>query len=313
MRAVQYERYGAPEVLRVVDVETPRPGPGQVLVRVKAASLNPKDSLVRKGKFRRFTGSSFPRGVGYDFSGVVEALGAGVSRWQVGQPVFGMVNGWAGGAVAEALVVGADELALKPTSLDFEQAAALPLAALTALQALRDEARVQPGMRVLIHGASGGVGVFAIQVARVLGAEVTTTSSARNRELCLSLGAHAALDYQVDSGLEPQRQWGAFFDVFGNRRFSQVKPALGPRATYVSTVPSFRLAAQHLLTRFSARRARLVRVRSNSADLQRLAEWADAGALRPVIDQIVPLSNVAQAQAHIETKRARGKVVVTFT
>lgn len=307
MRGVVYERYGPPEVLEVRELDSPVPGPGEVLVDVIAAALNPKDSLVRKGKFRRVTGQRFPRRLGYDFAGVVHT---GSATLPAGTPVFGMLNGWTGGTVAEQVCVPVNELALKPERLDFEQAAALPLAALTALQALRDEARVQPGQRVLINGASGGVGVFAIQVARLLGAQVTTTSSARNLELCRSLGSHETWDYAARDAFAPGGGFDVIFDVFGNRSFSRARPALARRGTYVTTVPGVATVALHLLTRWLPRRARLVVVRSNRADLEQLARWAGEGQLVPVIDRVVPLAETAAGQAHVETKRARGKVVV---
>jgi NADPH:quinone reductase-like Zn-dependent oxidoreductase len=310
MRAIVYERYGSPEVLEVRELPSPAPGAGEVLVRVRAAALNPKDSLVRKGKFRRITGKRFPKVLGYDVAGVVSALGPGVTRLKVGAEVFGMKQAWAGGTVAEEVCLLEDELSLKPAGIGFEDAAALPLAALTALQALRDEGRVKPGQRVLINGGSGGVGVFAIQVARALGAHVTTTSSARNLEFCRALGAHETWDYTKQTGLEPGANWDVFFDVFGNRSFGKVRGALGPKGTYVSTVPAPATVFLHLATRFFAKRARLVVVKSNSRDLAQLTKWVDAGTLKAVVDQVVPLEEVGRGQAHIETKRARGKVVV---
>jgi NADPH:quinone reductase-like Zn-dependent oxidoreductase len=310
MRAIVYERYGGPEVLEVRELPSPFPTRAEVLVAVEAAALNPKDSFIRKGKFRRITGSRFPRRLGFDVAGVVRAVGEGVTRLEVGDEVFGMKNGWEGGTVAEEVCLLADELALKPKALTFEQAAAVPLAGLTALQALRDEAQLQPGQRVLINGGSGGVGVFAIQVARALGAHVVTTSSARNLELCRSLGAHEAWDYATQPGLAPGAGFDVFFDVFGNRSFREVRPALAPRGTYVSTVPGAGMVLLHFLTRFSGRRARLVVVKSNGRDLEQLARWLEAGTVNAVVDRALPLAQAGAGQAHLETKRARGKVVV---
>lgn len=310
MRAIVYDRYGPPEVLEVRELPSPVPAAGEVLVRVRAAALNPKDSLIRKGKFRAVTRARFPRLLGYDVAGVVGAVGEHVTRFRVGDDVFGMKQAWAGGTIAEEVCMLGDELALKPPKLSFEDAAALPLAGLTALQALRDEGRLKPGQKVLINGGSGGVGVFAIQIARALGAHVTTTSSARNLELCRSLGAHETWDYAAKNGLEPGAGWDVFFDVFGNRRFSRVRAALSPTGTYVSTVPAVNTAVLHVLTRFSARRARLVVVHSNGRDLEQLAQWAHAGTLAAVVDRVVPFTEVGSGQAHVETKRARGKVVI---
>lgn len=310
MRAITYERYGPPEVLEVRELPSPIPRAGELLVHVRAAALNPKDSLVRKGKFRRITGSKFPRLLGYDVAGVVGALGPGASRFRVGDEVFGMKQAWAGGTIAEEVCLLEDELAPKPARLTFEEAAALPLAALTSLQSLRDEGRLKPGQRVLINGGSGGVGVFAIQVARALGAHVTTTSSGRNLEFCRSLGANETLDYATQTGMNVGAGWDVFFDVFGNRSFGKVRTALSPTGTYVSTVPGLDTVLLHGLTRFFGRRARLIVVKSNRRDLEQISKWVDARVLEPVIDQIVPLEEVPRGQAHVETKRARGKVVV---
>lgn len=310
MRALLYRRYGPPDVLEVGEIEVPHPGRGEVLVRVHAAAMNPKDVLVRKGKFRRITGRRFPRVPGYDLAGEVEAIGAGVQGFTVGAPVFGMINRWSAGAAAEFAVVPERELAPKPARLNWAEAAAVPLAALTALQALRDLGRTGPKTRVCINGASGGVGVFAVQIARILGAHVTTVSSARNLELCRRLGADEALDYGSQNPLRPNQPYDVFFDVFGNQPFKAARAALATRARYVTTIPKLKTVAQDLLTRLCRRPARLVVVRSNRPDLETLAGWLEDGQLEPVIDQVLPLEAGADAHRHLETKRARGKVVL---
>ena len=308
VRAVIYEKYGPPEVLELRELPSPVPGEDEVRVTVRAAALNPKDSLIRKGKFRRVTVGQFPRRLGYDASGVVAAVGQRVTRFVVGDEVFGMKQAWAGGTVAEEVCLLENELVKKPAGVSFEEAAAVPLAALTALQALRDEGKLQPGQRVLINGGSGGVGVFAIQVARALGAKVTTISSARNFELCRSLGADETWDYATRKDFGTG--WDVFFDVFGNRSFGALRSALSPKGTYVTTVPSVQNAALHVLTGFLSRRTRLVVVKSNAPDLEVLARWLEGRQLKAVIDRVVSLSDVGSGQAHVETKRARGKVVV---
>lgn len=311
MRAIVYDRYGPPEVLEERELPSPVPGPSQVLVRVKAAALNPKDSLIRKGKFKAATGAAFPKLIGSDVSGVVEAVGAGVSTLRPGDEVFGMRNGFRGVTLAELAVLEADELAPKPKTLSFEEAAALPLTTLTALQALRDLGHVTKGSRVLLHGASGGVGVVAVQVAKALGATVTTTSSERNLELLRGLGADETLDYTKDPGLTRGRDWSCVFDIFGNLRFSKVKASLAPRGVYVTTVPALRNVVDDVRTRWLPfKRARLVVVKGNRADLEVVAALVAEGKLRPVIDRVLPLSETAAAMAHVETKRARGKVVL---
>jgi NADPH:quinone reductase-like Zn-dependent oxidoreductase len=311
MKVVEYERFGDESVLSVVERPAPTPGPGQVLVDVAAAALNPKDVLTRGGKMRFFSGRRFPMRVGYDWSGTVRAVGRGVEGLVPGEDVFGMIQAWAGGAVAEQVVVEASQLAKKPAGLSHVQAAAIPLAALTALQALRDDGRLVAGQRVLINGASGGVGTFAVQVGRLLGGHVVAVTSARNAELVRSLGASEVLDYAATSATSVSPPVDVFFDVFGNQRFAACRPALTPTGTWVSTVPRLHVVASQLRSRFSSQRARLVLVRSRRKDLEQLAAWASAGSLQPVIDRVLPMADIAAAQRHLGTRRARGKVVLT--
>jgi len=310
MRAVVYDRYGGTDVLQVRELPSPAPGPKEVLVSVGAAALNPKDSLVRKGKFRAVTGSRFPRLLGYDLAGRVKAVGAQVTRFQPGDAVFGMLNGWAGGAIAEEVVAHENELAKKPAALSFDDAAGIPLAALTALQALRDDGKLKPGQRVLINGASGGVGVFALQLARALGGHVVSTSSAKNLELCRSLGAHETWDYAAKDAFAAGGGFDLIFDVFGNRSFFDARKALNARGTFVTTVPAPQAVVLHALTMFLPKRTRLVVVNSNAADLEQLARFVDEGKLKPVVDRVVSLEQTGAGQAHVETKRARGKVII---
>lgn len=310
-RAVQYAEYGPPEVLRVESVSIPEPGPAEVRVRVHAAAINPKDVLVRKGKLRWMVGRTLPRRTGYDFAGVVERAGPEADL-PVGTRVFGMLNRHTGGAVAEHLVAPVAEMAPIPESVSWQAAAAIPLAGQTALQALRDLAGVGSGRAVWIHGASGGVGTFAIQIAKILGAQVTTTSSDANRALCESLGADDPLDYRVDHPERRSKAFDAIFDVFGNRRFHDCRDALREPGVFVSTVPSARIAFDRIRTQFSSRRARLVLVRSNRRDLEWLARQVDDGALEPRVDRTFGIDAVSDAHAYIETKRARGKVVITM-
>lgn len=311
MQQIRLTGFGGPEVLELAEVARPQPERGEVLVRLHAAGINPKDCMVRKGKFRAFTGARFPQGLGHDFAGEVVALGPGVSEPALETPVFGMRNGWRVGAYAEYAVARTDELAPMPAGLDWTQAAAVPLAALTALQALRDLAHTAPGDEVLINGASGGVGTFAVQIAAALGARVTAVCSARNAELVRGLGASAVHDYNDADPLDLPARYDAFFDVFGNKSFPRARRRLKLRGTYVTTVPNAANVAWHLATRLSPlQRARLVVVKSRRADLATLAAWIEAGQLHPVVDRSYPLDQAGEAHAYIETKRARGKVVL---
>lgn len=311
MKVIEYDRYGGPEVIELRERPEPQPAAGEVLVRIHAAALNPKDALVRSGKFKRLAGPAFPKRMGYDLAGEVAALGEGVRGYTLGQPVYGMIQSWRAGAFAEYAALPADELAPCPAGLDYAQAAAIPLAAQTALQALHDLAGVRPGDRVAIHGASGGVGTLAVQIAKALGARVSAICGADSAELVRGLGADEVFDYrQTDPARLPGR-YQAYFDVFGNQCFGAVKPLLTARGCYVSTVPSARNIRDHLLTRLSPlKRARLVVVRSKRADLETLARWVAEGRLRPVIAARLPLAETARAHAMIQGKNTHGKIVL---
>lgn len=312
MRALVYDRFGPPDVLHVAEVDAPVARRGEVLVRVGAAALNPKDVLIRKGKFSWVAGRRFPKIPGYDFAGTVEDVGPHVHGLSRGQPVYGMINGWSAGACAELVSVPAGELAAMPERLSVVEAAAVPLAALTALQALRDEARITAGARVVVNGASGGVGTFAVQIAKRLGARVTAVCSRRNAELVTSLGADDVLPYDEGDVRELKGEVHAFFDVFGNQPYPKVRHLLSRRGRFVTTIPRPAAVARDVATRLSLRSARLVVVKSRARDLDLLRSWIDAGVLRPVVDRSLPLERGAEAAAYLETKRARGKVVLTL-
>jgi NADPH:quinone reductase-like Zn-dependent oxidoreductase len=310
MRAATYSRYGGADVLTLSDAAAPVAAPGEVLLRVRAAALNPKDAFIRKGYFRALSGSRFPKTYGMDFAGEVVSGGG----FSVGERVYGSLNHWAArrGSCAELLAVPSAHCGRMPTNLGFEEAAALPLAGQTALQALRDLARVRPGDRVAISGASGGVGVFAIQLARALGAHVTTLSSAANRALCLGLGAQVALDYEKDA-IGAQAPFQAIFDVFGSLSFDGVRAVLARPGAFISTVPSRRIFVDTARTALGAQRARLVFFRSTTAQLDTLTAWVEQGLLKPVIDGVFPLAEIVAAARRQETKRARGKIVIRIS
>lgn len=310
MKAATYSAYGRSDVLCVGQMDEPSPRRGQVLIRVRAAALNPKDVLVRAGKFRLLTGFKFPRQVGYDWAGEVVAQGPGVSWPPLGSRAFGMIDAWSAGACAEFVAANVAELGLAPQHLSFEECAALPLASLTSLQALRNVAGVRAGDHLTIHGASGGVGLLAIPIAKKLGAHVTTISSQANLELCRSRGADLALDYRSDAIVDSGRRCDVFFDVFGNQSLAKVRPMLGRQGTYVSTVPKWHVFQGWLTTLWARQRCRLVMVRSRALDLKLLASWAEEGGWRPVIDSTFALDDIRAAQQRVETRHAHGKVVI---
>lgn len=310
MRAIQFHRYGGPEVLRYEEVRERAPRVGEVRVLVHAAGVNPKDVLIRKGKMRVVSGLGFPQGLGHDVAGVVEAVGRGVKRLREGDEVYGMIPGWTAGAYAEKVTMSARHLALKPARATMEQAAGVPLAAMTALQALRDLLRVQPGEEVLLNGASGGVGVFAVQVTKLLGAVPVAVCSARNEGFVRELGASEVLPYDRAPLSEMDRTFDAFFDIFGSAPWEKARRHLGSSGRYVTTIPRPETLARDLWTRRSRKPARVVLVHPRPRDLSTLAKWIDLGALEPVVDRVYPIEAVADAHRYVETKRARGKVVL---
>ncbi|MCE5315803.1 MAG: NAD(P)-dependent alcohol dehydrogenase [Parachlamydia sp.] len=310
-RAVLYDKYGRIDVLHVGEIQLPSPSSGEVLVKVHASALNPKDALVRKGRFAWLTGSRFPKIVGLDFSGTVAEVGKGVEL-AVGTPVYGSLNELTSrrGTLADYVLIKQHECAPMPNALSFEQAAALPLAAQTSLQALRNLIHLEKGQRILILGASGGVGVYAIQIAKAIGAHVTTTSSAKNQNFCRELGADVVLDYAADNPFN--EQYDGIFDAFGNQTFDMARPALKSKGTYVNTVPSKRLFLDAFLTLFSSQRARFVLIRSNTPDLKEIAQMVEQGLVKPVIDQVFDFEQFSPAFAHLETRHARGKIVLSI-
>ena len=309
MRAMVIDQYGGPEMLHAATVPRPLPTRGQVLVRTRFVGVNPKDVVVRKGKFQVATGKKFPLIVGHDIAGEVVEAGLGADLAE-GDLVYGMINDLAGRAYAEYAAVDCQQLAKAPSSVELRVAAAVPLASQTALQALRNQARVEPGQHILINGASGGVGVFAIQIAKVLGAEVTAVCSHRNVDLVNELGADRVIDYTKTELVDLDERFDAIFDVFGNYRFDKLKHLLTPRGTYVQTIPSSRIFKDVARTFVRGKRAKLVIVKSRRKQLDWIRQQIDAGSMRVVVDRTFPLDQAPEAHRYMETKRARGKVVL---
>jgi NADPH:quinone reductase-like Zn-dependent oxidoreductase len=310
MRAVQYRSYGSPEQLAIGHLPMPRPTAGEVLVRVSHAALNPKDYLLRAGQFRLLSGRQFPKQSGLDFAG--EVVESRSSSYRTGERVFGFLNEWRGarGTLAEVVCASQSELAHLPEDVNPEQGAAIALVGSTCLQALRDIGQIGSSSEVLIHGASGGVGTAAIQIARLLGARVTTISSAGNRELCLHLGAAEARSYEELDLRRELAQFDCVFDVYGSLSGRRLRTSLKAGATFISTVPTLGRLVRNLATRKSSVKERVVMVRARSADLAQLAHWLEHGELRAVVDARYPLDDVQRAFQQLEGRHARGKVIV---
>lgn len=316
MRALQYARYGPPDVLEVVELDEPVPRAGEVKVRVHAAGLNPVDGKIRAGHLRFLPiAERPPRGCGLDFAGEVVGTGGATANLFPGARVFGSLSPFRrAGSFAEFVCVAPARIAQVPASLGFAEAAALPIAAGTATQALVDHARVRAGQRVLVNGASGGVGHFAVQLARHLGAHVTGTCGPDNVDFVRSLGADEVVDYTSSDFTDGSARYDAILDAAGHSSWHRCRAVLAPRGVYVNTSPDARAVVTTLADRFVARFAhqRVVGLvlQSNADAWRRLARLVDEHAFAPHIREIVGLSGVAAAQRRMESGHGRGKVVV---
>jgi len=322
MKAIVQERFGPPEVLQLVDTDLPEVGADDVLVRVHAAAVNPYDWHMLRGDplIARLMGVGLrkPRArvAGIDAAGQVEAVGANVRGLQPGEEVLGFCPG----AFAQYARAKADKVVPKPASLTFEQAAAVPMAALTALQGIRDVGRVRAGHRVLVNGAAGGVGTYAVQIATALGAEVTGVCSTRNVELVRSIGAAHVVDYTTEDFTDGRARYDVILDNVGNRPLRRLRRALTPTGTLVLNgggSPGRVVGAVGSLLRavavntFVRQRLRPLMARQKRADLLTLTGLIEDGKLTPVLDRTYPLADTAEGLRHVEQGHARGKVVIT--
>jgi NADPH:quinone reductase-like Zn-dependent oxidoreductase len=321
MQAIVQEEYGPPDVLQLKEIDKPAVGDHDVLVRVQAAAVHPGDYFVMTGLpyvVRLAFGVRKPKnGVpGRDVAGIVEAVGKDVTRFQPGDEVFGWCTS---GVLAEYACAEQGNLAPKPANLSFEQAAAVTVSGTTALQALRDKGEVQPGRKVLIVGASGGVGTFAVQIAKSLGAEVTGVCSTRNLDMVRSIGSDHVIDYTKEDFTHSGQRYDVILDNAEAHSLSACRRALAPKGTYIPNNgaggrwvgPLGRIAKARLLSLFSRQKLRPFLSRENLGDLLALAELIAAAKLTPVIDRTYPLSQAAEALRYVGEGHTQGKVVVT--
>ncbi|MCB5274137.1 2-haloacrylate reductase [Arthrobacter sp. SO5] len=333
MRAYVLTRYGGAGAMEFRDVPEPQPGPGDVRIRVAAAGLNPVDCKIRDGDLRPINRLRLPVVAGCELSGTVDAVGPGPNRFAVGDRVYARVEKHKLGAFAELVCVAQELVARMPSSIDFAAAAGLPLAGLTALQALRDELAVGPGTRLFIAGGAGGVGTLAIQLAKHWGAEVTTTASPRGEALVRRLGADRVIDYTREDFSLMLRNFDAVLDLVGGTvlkdSFSILRP--GGRVVSIAGVPEAHTATEDLgappwitaaftlMSRGIRRRARRAEasyrylfMHPSGDDLRVLASLVDGGQLRPVVDSTYPFARIAEAFAALEQGHAKGKIAVTL-
>ena len=312
-RRVIYSKFGRPDVLEVVnDSELPQISEYEVIIRNSAVSVNPKDTLLRKGKFSKTLGRDpLPRGTALDASGIVIRVGSKVSSLSEGDCVFTMTNRFCGGLLADYISVPETEVAVAPQTISLSDSASMPLAALTALQGLRDCGGLKSGSSILIIGAAGGVGHFACQIAVSMGAEVTAVCSKKNRSYTESLGVSEVVCYDEVDILNLRSSFDLIFVVSGRYQPKQFKSVLTNFGIFVSTVPKPSSIFGELLSRlYISQRSRLVIVNSNSNDLRLLAAMVDAGQLKPTISNRYILAEVALAHHQMETGHTLGKIVI---
>jgi NADPH:quinone reductase-like Zn-dependent oxidoreductase len=323
MQAIVYRQYGSPEVLQLEAIEKPTPAADELLIKVHDASLNPYDWHYMRGEpyvMRLATGLGRPKStrLGVDFSGTVEAVGAEVRQFKVGDEIFGAANG----ALAQYVTSTEVGLALKPTNMTFAQAAAVPIAAVTALQGLRDKGQLKPGQKVLINGASGGVGTFAVQIAKALGADVTGVCSTRNLELVRSIGADHVIDYTREDFTKGSQIYDLIFDTIGNHALLDSRRVLTRHGIFVvvgaqSNDPWLGPLTSQLkalaISPFVSQKVGMLMANANSNDdLNTLRDLMQAGKLTPVIDRQYPLNETPAAMRYLEQGHARGKVIVSI-
>jgi NADPH:quinone reductase-like Zn-dependent oxidoreductase len=323
MQAIIYRQYGAPDVLRLETVEKPTPAANELLIKVRDAALNPLDWHYMRGKpyvMRMQSGYGVPKRtrIGVDFSGTVEAVGADVRQFKVGDEIFGTANG----ALAQYTTTTAVGLALKPANITFAQAASVPIAGITALQGLRDKGHIKAGQKVLINGASGGVGTFAVQIAKSFGAEVTGVCSTRNVDLVRSIGADHVIDYTKEDFTQGSQRYDLIFDTVGNHALLEYRHVLNPHGVFVIIgAPSddswlgplwSPIKALAISPFVSQTFVMLMADANQTQDLDTLRDLMQAGKLAPIIDTQYTLNQTPEAMRYLEQGHARGKVVVNL-
>jgi NADPH:quinone reductase-like Zn-dependent oxidoreductase len=322
MKAIVYTKYGPPDVLQLKEVEKPIPKDNELLIKVHAASVNYCDWGFVRGKpffIRMYQGLLKPKNtiLGADIAGQVEAVGRNVKQFQPGDEVYGDLSECGFGAFAEYVSVPENALGLKPANISFEEAAAVPQAAVVALQGLRDKGQIQPGQKVLINGASGGIGTFAVQIAKSFGAEVTGVCSTRNLDMVRSIGADQVIDYTQEDFTQNEQCYDLILATAGYRSIFDYKRALSPKGIYVSTGGFMAQTFQALflgpwISMTGSKKMGAMLARLNQKNLVFIKELLEAGKVVPVIDRGYPLSEVAEAIRYYGEGHAQGKVVITM-
>lgn len=313
MRAVEYDHYGGVDVLQVADHPVPQRLPGQIMIEVLASSVNPIDYRFRRGDMKGFIPFGFPRVPGYDVAGVVvdtDTDSDSESSFEVGDRVMAFLDHTRGGALADYAVCAVSVAARIPESMSMTDAAAIPLAGTTALQSLRDHGKIKSGQSVLINGASGGVGMFAVQIAKSYGCHVDAIASNHNREFCLSLGADHFYDYEKDDFTKSEERWDIVFDVSGKAHYLQARAVLKEGGHFISTEPSVKGMLMSILTWPLSKSGQIMLANPSGDDLRELIRLYESGKLKVTIDSTFPFAKAAEAHRRVESGVDHGKVVL---
>ena len=311
MKAIIIRKYGKTDVLELAEIPKPESGVNQVLVKVHAAGINPIDLKMREGIFKILPGRQMPIILGCDFSGVVAEVGSKVTDFKTGDEVYSSLPALKGqGSYAEYAVIDHTVLCAKPNNIDHPTAAGIPIAGLTALQGLRSKGNIQPGMKVLINGASGGVGHFAIQLAKHFETEVTGVSSKRNLEFVKSLGADHVIDYKEEDFTKQKTKYDIIFDVVGNKSFGLCKKVMTKQSTYINTLVTPKRFVGRFLTAMSGKKLKTIVTNVNREELKEIKVWIEDGTLKVHIDKTFALEDIKPAHEYMESGRVKGKVVI---
>lgn len=313
MKKVIYSQYGDVNVLEMIDSEIPDVDKNTLLVKVKAVSINPLDWKIFEGEMKLMAGSKFPKGVGIDFSGIIEETGSSISQYKKGDAVFGVMDVFKGGALAEYIVVAEKDIALKPDQISFEQAAAMPIVGSAALQIFDQLVPLSKGLEVLINGAAGGIGMFATQTAKMKGARVTTVVGTKGISLVRKWGSDNVINYQEEDILKSEKQYDVVIDLSAKITFAMAKKIVKPASIYVNAVPGPKqIIGSFINNLFSKKKYKVLLLKPTSSYLETLAQYA-AGGMDIVIDRTYPMTSFKEAYTQVPKGGILGKAVFTTT
>lgn len=313
MKAIITKKYGSPDVLEIQEIKKPTINSNEILVKIYASSINPIDCKVRNGNEVILTGVKPPKVLGADYAGVVEEIGGKFTAFKIGDKVWGKVNSFKGGTYAEYIKVGNNDIDFMPNNVSFEEAASIPNVGLTALQSLKNHAKMNENDSVFINGVSGGVGLSALQISKSIGCTVTGVCSTINIKKVNALGLDYSIDYTQEKVINSTEKYDVIIDTIGNFSISEIQGLLNSKGRYISTVPSFAsMFLGPLLSVFSPKKIKLMMVKPSSNDLQELRKLVESDELKPIVEMIYSFENIKEAHLRSETKRVFGKLVLNI-